>query len=137
MNFPIIRQSESRDCAATCLQMVAKYYNKNISIVKIRKLSETTRQGTSLNHVANASEKIGFRSLGVKISIDKLKEISLPCILHWNQSHFVVLYEVKNEKYYIADPAHGKIVLKKALIIYPLEIDMLQKQPTTKSTRPS
>lgn len=64
-------------------------------------------------NLAEAAEKIGFRSLGVKISLGNLKEVPLPCILHWNKNHFVVLYKVGKERFYISDPAHGKITYSK------------------------
>lgn len=52
-------------------------------------------------------KKIGFRTLGVKLSVTKLNEAPLPCILHWNNNHYVVLYKIKKSKFYISDPAHG------------------------------
>jgi len=80
------------DCGPTCLRMVSKYYGRSISLEKLRKLSETTREGSSLENIANSAEKIGFRSLGVKIDFNMLKkDAPLPCILHWNQEHFVVV----------------------------------------------
>lgn len=111
MFFLFYKQPDNKDCGPTCLRMLAKHYGRSISLQKLRQLSETTREGTSLKNIADTAEKIGFRSLGVKISLEKLKQDApLPCILHWNQNHFVVLYRIKNEKYYVADPAHGKLV---------------------------
>ena len=110
--FPFYRQPDFMDCGPTCLRMIAKFYGRSISLEKLRKLSETTREGSSLKTISDAAEKIGFRTLGVKIDLEKLvEEAPLPCVLHWNQKHFVVLYEVKKGKYYISDPAHGLITL--------------------------
>lgn len=95
------------DCGPTCLRMVAKYYHKNYTLQKLREYCEISKEGVSLLGVSEAAEKIGFKSLGVKLSLSQLKEIELPCILHWRQNHFVVLYKVKKNKYYIADPAKG------------------------------
>src|SRR5690554_1364082 len=94
--------------------MVAKHFGRNISLSKIRSLSETTREGSSLKNLADAAEKIGFRTIGVKVNFEKLiEEAPLPCIVHWRQNHFVVLYEVAGKKEKIklkvADPAHGLI----------------------------
>lgn len=89
--------------------MIAKYHGRNFSIQRLRQLSQANRKGVSLLGISEAAEKIGFRSLGVKLSLDQLKEIELPCILHWRQTHFVVLYRIKNGKYYIGDPAKGLI----------------------------
>ena len=96
------------DCGATCLRMIAKYYGKTFSISDLRDASQTTRTGTSLLGISKAAEKIGFRTLGVKVSFDKLVEgASLPCIAHWNQEHFVVIYKINKKNVYIADPGHG------------------------------
>ena len=108
-SFPFYKQADNKDCGPTCLKIVAKYYGKIFNIQKLRNLSETTRSGSNLKHIANAAEKIGFRSLGVKISFEKLKEATLPCIVHWDKVHFVVLYKIKNDKCYISDPGHGKL----------------------------
>ncbi len=75
----------------------------------LRELSETTREGSNLLTLSDAAESIGFRSLGIKISLEKLEEAPLPCILHWNKNHYVVLYKIKKGKYYISDPAIGLI----------------------------
>ena len=107
--FPFYKQSDQKDCGPTCIKIIAKYYGKIISIKELRYLSETTRSGSSLTGLSNAVKKVGFKSLGVKISLEKLKEAPLPCILHWNKNHYVVLYKNKKEKYYISDPAYGRL----------------------------
>lgn len=110
--FPFYRQPDQMDCGPTCLRIIAKYYGRVVSLEKLRKLSETTREGSSLKTISDASEKLGFRSLGVKINLTKLdEEAPLPCILHWHQNHFVVVYKIKENKIYISDPAHGLITL--------------------------
>jgi len=102
------------DCGATCLRIIAKNYGRSISQTKLKQLTETTREGASLSNIANAAEKIGFRTLGVKVTFKKFeKEAPLPCIVHWKQYHFVVVYKVKNGKVYISDPAHGLITYSK------------------------
>jgi ATP-binding cassette subfamily B protein len=117
MAFPFYTQPDQMDCGATCIRIVAKHFGRSISLTKIRQLTETTREGASLKNIANAAEKIGFRSLGVKVTFDKLdKEAPLPCIVHWNQQHFVVVYKIHtpksllkkgDTKVFISDPAHG------------------------------
>lgn len=74
MSFPFYKQPDSMDCGPTCLRMLAKYYGRAISLNKLRSISETTREGASLKNIANAAEKIGFRTLGVKVSFQKLRE---------------------------------------------------------------
>ena len=96
--FPYYQQIAQKDCGPTCLRIVAKHYGKSISLKKLTDLSETNRSGSSLSNMASAAEKIGFRTLGVKIDFEKLqKEAPLPCIIHWNQNHFVVVYKIKRE----------------------------------------
>jgi ATP-binding cassette subfamily B protein len=107
--FPFYKQADSKDCGPTCLKIVAKYYKKTIGIQSLRILSETTREGSSLLTLSDAAEKIGFRSLGVKLSAKKLIEAPFPCILHWNNDHYVVLYKIKGSKYYLSDPAVGLV----------------------------
>ncbi|WP_396144010.1 peptidase domain-containing ABC transporter [Flavobacterium sp.] len=109
IKFPTYIQADSKDCGATCLKIIAKHYGKTLNIQTLRKLSETTREGTSLLSLSEASENIGLRSLGIKLNVTKLKEAPLPLILHWNKEHFVVLYKIKKSIYYISDPAHGLI----------------------------
>ena len=106
-SFPFYKQPDSKDCGPTCLKIIAKHYGKTLNIQTLRSLSETTREGSNLLTLSEAAEKIGFRTLGVKLSIKKLEEAPLPCILHWNNNHYVVLYKIKKSKFYISDPAHG------------------------------
>lgn len=110
--FPHYQQADSKDCGPTCLKIIAKHYGKNLNIQTLRELSETTREGSNLLTLSEAAEKIGFRTLGVKLSLEKLLEVPLPCILHWNKNHYVVLYAVKSQKsrvksIQISDPAFG------------------------------
>lgn len=107
--FPHYKQTEAKDCGPTCIKILAKYYGKIINTQQLRTLSETTREGSSLLGLSEAVEKMGFRSLGVKLTFIKLLEASLPCIVHWNKNHYVVVYKIKNGVVYISDPAHGLI----------------------------
>ncbi|MDO5977246.1 peptidase domain-containing ABC transporter [Flavivirga jejuensis] len=107
MKFPHYKQHDHKDCGPTCLKIIAKHYKKIISLQKLRALSETTRIGSSLLGLSEAAEQLGFRSIGIKISLDKLMEAPLPCILHWNKNHYVVLYKAGKDIFYISDPAHG------------------------------
>ncbi|MCD2258647.1 peptidase domain-containing ABC transporter [Psychroserpens luteolus] len=115
--FPTYKQTEAKDCGPTCIKIIAKHYGKTINTQQLRQLSETTREGSSLLGLSEAVESIGFRSLGVKLSYKKLKEASLPCILHWNKNHYVVLYKIKKGKAYVSDPAHGLLTYSKADLI--------------------
>jgi ATP-binding cassette, subfamily B, bacterial len=106
--FILYKQPDTMDCGPTCLRMIAKYYGRTISLQKLRKLSETTRSGSSLQGIADAAEKIGFRTLGVKIDLIKLRnDVPLPAIVFWNEQHFVVVTKVTKSKVFVADPGHG------------------------------
>lgn len=111
--FPHYKQTEAKDCGPTCIKIIAKFYNKTINTQQLRTLSETTRSGSSLLGLSEAAELIGFRTLGAQLSFVKLLEAPLPCILHWNKNHFVVLYKIKKDIMYISDPAHGLLTYTK------------------------
>ncbi|WP_420552646.1 peptidase domain-containing ABC transporter [Tenacibaculum aiptasiae] len=111
--FPNYKQTEAKDCGPTCIKIIAKHYGKTINTQQLRNLSETTREGSSLLGLSEAVESIGFRSLGVKLAYKKLLEAPLPCIVHWNKNHYVVLYKIKKDTVYISDPAHGLITFTK------------------------
>ncbi|KAF2516091.1 peptidase domain-containing ABC transporter [Flavobacterium foetidum] len=112
--FTHYKQADHKDCGPTCLKIIAKHYGKTIHIQDLRDASETTREGSNLLFLSDAAEKIGFRTLGVKLSLERLKEAPLPCMLHWNKNHYVVLYKIKKDVYYISDPAFGLIEYNKA-----------------------
>ncbi len=118
--FPNYRQLDTMDCGPTCLRMIAKYYGRNFSIQYLREKSFITRMGVSMLGISDAAESIGFRTNGVKITFKQLvEEKPLPCILHWNQNHFVVCYGIKKKKnddyeIKISDPVGEKYSLYKA-----------------------
>ncbi|MCX2678491.1 peptidase domain-containing ABC transporter [Galbibacter sp. EGI 63066] len=113
VSFPFYKQPDSKDCGPTCLRIIAKYYGKLISLQEIRELSETTRVGSNLLKLSDAAEAMGFKSLGVKLDFNKLKEAPLPLIVHWNKNHFAVVYKIKKGKIYVSDPAYGLISYSK------------------------
>ena len=107
------------DCGPSCLRMIAKHYGKHYSLETLRQHSFITREGVSMLGISDAAEYIGFRTSGVMISFEQLvEEAPLPCIVHWNQNHFVTVYDVKrNKKGYrirVADPALGSVTYHEA-----------------------
>lgn len=112
--FPFYKQPDMMDCGPTCLRMIAKSFGKNFSLQRLRELCGINREGVSLLGIAEAAEKIGLRTTAAKLTYEILLEADLPCILHWRQNHFVVLYKIHRGKHYIADPAKGLIVYTKA-----------------------
>lgn len=114
MSFPHYRQLDAMDCGATCLRMIAKYYGKNYSSRTLKKRSYISREGASLLGVSDAAESIGFHTIGIKVSYDKLiKENITPFIVHWRQDHYVVVYKIDKDKVYVADPAESVITYTK------------------------
>jgi ATP-binding cassette subfamily B protein len=111
--FPHYKQTEAKDCGPTCIKIIAKHYGKIINTQQLRTLSETTREGSSLLGLSEAVENMGFHSLGVKLSFNNFLEATLPCIIHWNKNHYVVVYKIKKGIIYISDPAHGLITYTK------------------------
>lgn len=108
--FPNFIQPGAKDCGPTCLQIISKYYGKQIPLQTIRDFSETTRDGSSVLGISTAAEEMGYEVLNVKINFTILsEEIPLPCILYWNKNHFVVVYEITEKKVKISDPAFGLI----------------------------
>lgn len=107
-NFPFYRQFDSRDCGPTCLQMIAKFYGKKYSLQTLRDLCFVTREGVSMLGISDAAENIGFRTLSATIPLKNLLEDApLPLIAHWKQNHFIVIYKIRKNSVYVADPAHG------------------------------
>ena len=104
------------ECGATCLRMIAKYYGKEYSAETMQRLCLVTREGVSMLSISDAAEYLGFRTVCGRITLEKVVEQRpFPCILHWNQEHFVVLYDVKTRRdgehiFCIADP--GKNLLQ-------------------------
>jgi len=110
------------DCGAACLAMIARAYGKQYSIDFLRDECFITREGVSLLGITEAAKNIGFKCISAKLTEERLKsgEVQLPCILHWNQNHFVVLHTIKTKKFLflhhkplfqLADPAYGFITL--------------------------
>lgn len=113
-SFPHYSQYDAMDCGPTCLRIVAKYYGKHYKFDTLRDRSHITREGVSLLGISRAAESIGFRTMGVKIGFEQLKnEAPLPAIVHWNQNHFVVVYKITGKKgqevVHVSDPAAGLI----------------------------
>ena len=88
--FPIHQQRDSMDCGPTCLRMIAEWHGRAYGIEHLRMLSNISRLGVSMLGISEAAEKIGLRSLGVRLPWTRLRdEAPLPCIAHWEQKHFV------------------------------------------------
>jgi ATP-binding cassette subfamily B protein len=111
MNFTFNKQLNQMDCGPTCLSMISRYHGRNLNIEKIRQYTQLGKEGVNLYGISDAAEKMGFRTLSVKITFDKLiQEAPLPCIVHWEQNHFVIVTPNSTLKTVeVADPAIGII----------------------------
>lgn len=112
MSFPHYTQFDSMDCGPTCLRIVAQHYGRHYSLQALRERCHISREGVSLLGISDAAESIGLRSTGVKITWEQLRdEAPLPCIIHWNQHHFVVVYRITHRRgkwwIWVSDPASG------------------------------
>lgn len=105
-----VRQLDSMQCGVACLSMICNHYGKNISVRTLSTICFASNEGASLKGLSEAATLLGFNTYSCRVSISDLSESNIPCILHWNQKHFVVLYKIKNNHYYIADPGRGEII---------------------------
>lgn len=107
-SFTHYKQLDAMDCGPTCLRMVARYYGKSYSLQYLRGLSHITREGVSMLGISDAAEAIGFRTKGYRLTWEQLRdEVPLPCIVHWNQRHFVVVYQIKSKRNFFAKRGIG------------------------------
>ncbi|WP_337625918.1 peptidase domain-containing ABC transporter [Phocaeicola sp.] len=108
--FPLCFQHDSMQCGIACLQMICSYYHKEYTLERLANCCFATTEGVSLLGISEAARKLGLNTTCGRMTIGQLAQVPLPCILHWNQNHFVVLYKIRRGKtFYIADPGKGKI----------------------------
>ncbi len=112
--FPFYQQLDAMDCGPTCLRMISKFYGKHFTLQTLREKSYLARDGVSMLGIADAAEAIGMKSLGAALTWKKLSgEAPLPLIAHWKQNHFIVVYKIRKDKVYVADPMLGMITYTK------------------------
>lgn len=114
--FPFYRQLDAMDCGPTCLRMIAEYHGRSYALQTLREQSHADREGVSVRGIVLAAEAIGLQAMAVRLDFDQragagLRQAPLPCIVHWEQNHFVVVYKVNDRHVWIADPRSGKIKL--------------------------
>ena len=114
-SFPFYKQLDAMDCGPSCLRMIAKFYGKSYSLQTLREKSYLSRDGVSMMGISEAAEAIGFRTMGVSLTPEKLFSTApLPLVVHWKQNHFVVVYKVSRDTVFVADPAFGLVKYTKA-----------------------
>ena len=108
--FPFVKQLDAMQCGVACLKMVCLHYGREVSMERLSQICHVTSEGVSLLGISEAANDMGLHSVCVRTTIDNLSQAPLPCILHWNQNHFVVLYKVrKGKRFYVADPGKGLV----------------------------
>ncbi|MBW4644720.1 MAG: peptidase domain-containing ABC transporter [Goleter apudmare HA4340-LM2] len=109
-NYQCVLQASEEDCGAACLASICKHHKRFLSINRSREAVGTGQLGTTLLGLKRGSDTLGFNSRAVKASpaiIDRIKELPLPAIIHWQGYHWVVLHDKRGNKYVIGDPAVG------------------------------
>lgn len=113
--FPHYKQNNTSDCGPTCLRMIAQHYGCDYSAEMLRRHCHVSRRGVNMLGISEAAEYIGFKTAGIKITFNQLTvEGIFPCILHWNQNHFVVCYSIEKRenggyRIHISDPASQRL----------------------------
>ena len=105
--FPWLKQNDATDCGAASLGMISRYYGQRIPITRIREIANIGRDGANLHSLALAAERLGFVARPVRTDYSHLGSIQLPAVAHWKGYHFIVIYQITNDKVVIADPAIG------------------------------
>jgi NHLM bacteriocin system ABC transporter peptidase/ATP-binding protein len=110
VKVPVVMQMEALECGAACLAMVMAYYGKWVPLEQVRRDCGVSRDGSNAKNVLMAARNYGFDAQGYRCEVDALKtEMTMPCIIHWNFNHFVVLNGFKGNNAYINDPARGEV----------------------------
>ncbi|WP_199741427.1 peptidase domain-containing ABC transporter [Prevotella sp. OH937_COT-195] len=115
----LIKQRDAMGCGPSCLVIIAKHYGQQVDRDRLRKICSLGKDGVSLLGISKAAETVGLKTVGGRLSFNTLAhEIPLPCIVHWNQNHFVVVYKIRKHKKgkytaYVADPARGLVTYTK------------------------
>ncbi|MGC1309403.1 MAG: peptidase domain-containing ABC transporter [Phormidesmis sp.] len=110
MKYPFIEQQSEEDCGAACLASIAKYYKLGLSLRQVRERVGTGHQGTTLWGLQRGAEQLGFNARAVKAApdvVDRLGEVTLPAVIHWQGNHWVVLYGKQRQNYMVVDPVVG------------------------------
>ncbi|MFA6064173.1 MAG: peptidase domain-containing ABC transporter [Gallionella sp.] len=106
--LPLVMQTEAAECALACLAMIARYHGHDIDLASLRRRFSTSLKGVDLNRVIEIAHGLGFEARPLRAELGYLPEAQLPCILHWNLNHFVVLNQVTRRGADIYDPARGQ-----------------------------
>jgi ATP-binding cassette subfamily B protein len=107
--FGVVFQKDSMQCGVACLAMVCRHFGGRYSLGFLETVCSPTTEGVSLKGIADGARELGFGTAAGLVTADQLREAPLPCVLHWDQNHFTVLYKVTRRRWHVADPAKGRI----------------------------
>lgn len=107
--FKVIYQKDAMQCGIACLAMICLHYGRRLSLGYLEEFCTPTAEGVSMKGISDGARALGLESAGYTAATDDLKELPLPCVLHWEQNHFTVLYRVTKRKFHVADPAKGLV----------------------------
>lgn len=110
-SVPVVHQTESSECGLACLSMICGHYGKNIDLISLRRQFNLSARGTSLSGIKGMAEELGMLTRALSLELHELGGLQVPCILHWNFSHFVVLVRVKRNRFVLHDPARGRRIV--------------------------
>ena len=105
--LPLIRQSQATECGLACLGMIAHYHGHEIDMIGLRGRFTTSLKGATLADIISVAQQLHLQTRALRIELDELSKLRLPCILHWEMNHFVVLKRVSGKKVILHDPARG------------------------------
>ena len=107
--LPVIRQTESAECGLACIAMIACWFGLKTDLPTLRERFSVSNQGMTLERLIECAASINLSSRALRLESEDIKSLSLPCILHWDLNHFVVLHKVHRNRLIIHDPVRGKI----------------------------
>lgn len=105
--LPVLRQTQAAECGLTCIGMIAGYYGHQIDMVSLRQRFPTSLKGSTLSDVMSIAQNLGMGCRALRLDLNELHKLSMPCVLHWDMNHFVVLKGIAKNKIIIHDPARG------------------------------
>jgi ATP-binding cassette, subfamily B, bacterial CvaB/MchF/RaxB len=105
---PLVLQAEAAECGLACLAMIAGRYGHRIDLPALRRRYNVSIRGTTLHDLVGIASTMRLATRALRADLPHLKRLRLPCILHWDHSHFVVLTGVGRRRAIIHDPAVGR-----------------------------
>jgi ATP-binding cassette subfamily B protein len=133
--YPHISQHDETDCGAACLGMITAYYGNPVGLARLRDLASVDSRGATMWSVAHAAETLGFHARGLELGFDALSQIQLPAVVHWEDSHYVVLYEVARDHVVVCDPRFGRKRMSTGEFLAGWTRKVLELIPSTELTR--